>query len=283
MAPDAHIINVKVADEQGAVDVSQVLAGIDWVVQHRNTANMNIRVINLSFGTNSTQSYILDPLAFAAEVAWKSGIVVVASAGNNGAGSSGLNDPAYDPFLIAVGAADTQGTPDDRRRHGGLLLEHRRGSRAPDLVAPGVHIESLRDPGSQIDLAYGSTATVGDRFFLGSGTSQAAAVVSGAAAIVLGQHPDWSPDDVKYALTQSATWLPGQSWQAQGNGELNVAAALQAKVKKGHNAQWFVPATGLGSLDGCPRRGGRRLQRRGADRPAGHHGQLVQLGGHGSG
>ncbi len=254
VAPDLHIINVKVADEAGAVDVSQVLAGIDWVVQHRNTGNLNIRVINLSFGTNSTQSYLLDPLAFAAEVAWKSGIVVVASAGNNGAGTSGLNDPAYDPFLIAVGAADTQSTLTTADDTVASFSSNGTGSRAPDLVAPGVHIESLRDPGSQIDLAYGSTATVGNRFFLGSGTSQAAAVVSGAAAIVLGQHPDWSPDDVKYALTQSATWLPNQPWFAQGSGELNVAAALQLRVNHGHNQQYYLPATGLGTLDGA--RGG---------------------------
>ncbi len=254
VAPDARIINVKVADESGAVDVSQVLAGIDWVVQHRNTGNANIRVINLSFGTNSTQSYILDPLAFAAEVAWKSGIVVVASAGNNGASSSGLNDPAYDPFLIAVGAADTQGTLTTADDTVASFSSTGTGSRAPDLVAPGVHIESLRDPGSQIDLNYGSTATVGDRFFLGSGTSQAAAVVSGAAALVLGQHPDWSPDDVKFALTQSATKLPNQPGTAQGSGELNVAAALQLKVSRGHNQQYNLPATGLGTLDGA--RGG---------------------------
>ena len=249
VAPDAHIVNVKVADEQGAVDVSQVLAGIDWAVQYRNSNNMNIRVINLSFGTNSAQSYVLDPLAYAAEVAWKSGVVVVASAGNNGAGSSGLNDPAYDPFLISVGAADTQGSLNPANHTVASFSSTGSATRGPDLVAPGVHIESLRDPGSQIDVHYGATATVGGRFFLGSGTSQAAAVVSGAAALVLGQHPDWSPDDVKYALTQSATWLPNQSWSAQGNGELNVAAALRLKVNKGHNGQWFIPATGLGSLD----------------------------------
>ena len=80
------------------VDVSQVLAAIDAVVQYHNYGGVNIRVINLSFGTSSAQSYLLDPLAFAAEVAWKSGIVVVAAAGNNGAAGVGLNDPAYDPY-----------------------------------------------------------------------------------------------------------------------------------------------------------------------------------------
>jgi serine protease AprX len=250
VAPDAHIVNVKVADEQGAVDVSQVLAGIDWVVQHRNDNNINVRIINLSFGTNSTQSYILDPLAFAAEIAWKSGIVVVASAGNNGAASNGLNDPAYDPFLISVGAADTQGSLNLSAHTVAAFSSNGTSTRTPDLVAPGVHIASLRDPGSQIDVRYGSTATVGTRFFLGSGTSEAAAVVSGAAALILGQFPEFTPDQVKHLLTASAIPLPNQPAAAQGSGELNLTALVKMKVRRGPPvSQLFFPATGLGSLD----------------------------------
>ena len=77
-------MNVKVGAHDGAVDVSQVIAAIDWVVQHRNDNGLNIRVINLSYGTNSTQPYQVDPLAYAVEQAWKAGIVVVAAAGNSG-------------------------------------------------------------------------------------------------------------------------------------------------------------------------------------------------------
>ncbi|HXJ63060.1 MAG TPA: S8 family serine peptidase, partial [Actinomycetota bacterium] len=64
MAPDAHIVSVKVADAHGATDVSQVIAAIDWVVQHRNDPGVNIRVLNLSYGTNSRQAYGPDPLGF---------------------------------------------------------------------------------------------------------------------------------------------------------------------------------------------------------------------------
>ncbi|MGH2820045.1 MAG: S8 family serine peptidase, partial [Actinomycetota bacterium] len=73
VAPESRIVNVKIANAQGATDVSQVIAGIDWVVQHRNDNGMNIRVLNLSFGTDGTQSYLLDPLTYAAEVAWHKG------------------------------------------------------------------------------------------------------------------------------------------------------------------------------------------------------------------
>ena len=93
MAPDARLVSVKVADAHGVTDVSQVIAGIDWVVEHAHDPGMNIRVLNLSFGTDSTQSYLIDPLAHAAEVAWRSGIVVVASAGNRGAASGRLTAP----------------------------------------------------------------------------------------------------------------------------------------------------------------------------------------------
>ncbi|MDQ6650145.1 MAG: S8 family serine peptidase, partial [Actinomycetota bacterium] len=81
VAPNARIVSVKAADALGSSDVSQVIAGIDWVVQHAHDPGMNIRVLNLSFGTDATQSYALDPLAFATEVAWRAGIVVVVSAG----------------------------------------------------------------------------------------------------------------------------------------------------------------------------------------------------------
>src|SRR5262249_17026113 len=121
IAPDARVVSVKVATADGGTDVSQVIAGIDWVVQHAHDPGLNIPGLNLSYGTNSTQSYRLDPLAFAAEQAWKHGIVVVASAGNTGYqrgnGAPGLADPAYDPYVIAVGASDRGSRPsskDDR-------------------------------------------------------------------------------------------------------------------------------------------------------------------------
>ena len=249
VAPDAHILNIKVFDENGLADVSQVIAGIDWAVAHRNDPGLNIRVINLSFGTNSSQAYTLDPLAFSAEVAWRSGIVVVAAVGNNGPTSGGVSDPAYDPYVLAVGAADTTNTlstADDSVAHFSSVGN---GVRNPDLVAPGVHIGSLRDPGSFIDLNYGAGATVADRFFRGSGSSMATAVVSGAAAVYFSAHPTATPDQVKYAFTSTLRPLLGQPASAQGGGELNLAAALNASTPLYLAQQSFAVATGTGSLD----------------------------------
>lgn len=249
MAPDARLISLKVADAHGNTDVSQVIAAIDWVVQHRRDPGMNIRVLNLSFGTPSLQSYLLDPLAYAAEVAWRKGIVVVVSAGNDGTGTGKLLNPAQDPYVIAVGAEDSVGTPSINDDTIPAFSTRGDGVRNPDVVAPGKSLQGLRVPGSYIDTQYGATATFENRYFRGSGTSQAAAVVSGAAALLLQQRPSLTPDQVKALLTGTAAKLPAAEVQAQGNGLVNVYAALQAPTPVAQ--QVFAPSTGTGSLDGA--------------------------------
>lgn len=247
VAPRARIVSVKVADARGATDVSQVLAGIDWIVQHARDPGFNIRVLNLSFGTDSAQSYLYDPLAFAAEQAWRRGIVVVVSAGNSGFADGRLTNPAMNPNLLAVGADDTRGTwliTDDTipsfSSRGDLL-------RNPDLVAPGVHVQSLRVPGSYIDATYGATGKIDTRFFRGSGTSQAAAVTSGAIALLLQQRPGLTPDQVKYVLQATADNLLVADPRAQGRGLLDLRFAGSVPLPLGLTLA--SPGTGTGSLD----------------------------------
>jgi serine protease AprX len=248
-APGARIVSLKVASSDGATDVSQVMAAIDWVVEHRNTDGLNIRVLNLSFGTDSTQDYRLDPLAYAAEVAWLHGIVVVVSAGNSGFGSSQLNDPAYDPYVIAVGADDTKGTDDPKDDTIPSWQTRGNGVRHPDLVAPGKSIVSLRDPGSFVDDANPSARLGGSRFFKGSGSSQAAAIVSGAVATLLQQRPSMTADQVKALLIDTAAPLPSADPITQGAGLINLHNAREAKVPSIADAtQTWPRATGLGSL-----------------------------------
>jgi serine protease AprX len=115
MAPDARILDVKVADHAGGTSLSQLLAGIDWVVRNRDRGGLDIRVMNLAFGADvDGASYRTDPLAYAVEQAWRRGIVVVTAAGNGGVDSGGLDSPAHDPYVLAVGATDTAGTADAR-------------------------------------------------------------------------------------------------------------------------------------------------------------------------
>ena len=254
MAPDAHVINVKVADANGATDVSQVIAAIDWVVQHRNDHDLNIRVLNLSFGTDGVQDYRLDPLAHAAEVAWRRGIVVVVAAGNGGYGSKKLNNPAYDPYVLAIGGADGNGTYDHSDDTIPPFSSCGDATRGPDLVAPGKSVVSLRSFFSSAD-RLNPDARVGNRFFRGSGTSQAAAVVSGAAALLIQQRPEATPDQIKALLTSTANVLPEAPAACQGAGMIDLREALGASTPNA--SQNHAVSTGLGSLDAA--RGSARI------------------------
>ena len=246
VAPDARIVNVKVGAFNGATDVSQVIAGIDWVVQHRNDRGMNIRVLNLSFGTDSSQPYTIDPLAYAAEVAWRHGIVVVASAGNDPKSPS-LSDPAYDPTILAVGASDSNGSVNPWDSVVAPFSSPGNDARRVDVVAPGTHVISLRSPGSYVDTNF-PTSRVGDWFTRGSGTSQAAAVTSGLVADLLQRYPNATPDQLKALLMWSAQSINVPAGLDDGNGLINGSKALK-KSSLPTTLQKFVPSTGLGSLE----------------------------------
>jgi serine protease AprX len=250
VAPDARIVSIKVGASDGMADVSQVIAAIDWVTQNRTRNGLNIRVLNLSYGTDSLQDYKIDPLAYAAEAAWRKGVLVVVAAGNDGTTKVDLADPALDPNLLAVGASDPRGTVptlDD------VLPDFsNRGSsrRYVDVVAPGTHVLGLRVPGGLVDQTY-PTSRVGTRFTRGSGTSQATAVVSGAAALLFSAHPGLTPNQVKNALMKSAIISPAGTPLKMGAGIVNVAAA-QLVVAANLASTAGSPAgfgTGTGTLD----------------------------------
>ncbi|MGZ8695602.1 MAG: S8 family serine peptidase [Gaiellaceae bacterium] len=227
VAPQARVVNVKVADTDGSTTLGRLLSAIDWTVRRGDRDGLNVRTLNLAFGAEPERSYRNDPLAFAVERAWDDGLTVVTSAGNGGDASESLDSPAYDPYVVAVGAEDSGGTAtlDDD----GMALFSSRGSetRSPDVVAPGVAILSTRVPGSYLDEAF-PAGRIGDGF-RGSGTSQAAAVVSGAAALIVGRRPALSPDQVKALLRSTARPLPNTDESLQGAGVVDVAAATRAR------------------------------------------------------
>ncbi len=254
VAPDARIVSVKVGVADGGVDVSQVIAAINWIVQHRNDNGLNIRVINLSYGTNTTQAYGIDPLAYAVEQAWKKGIVVVAAAGNTGYqrgnGAPGLADPAYNPFVIGVGGYDTMGTSSPNDDAMGTYSASSAGCgstcKNPDFVAIGSHLQGLRVTNSYIDATH-PEGQLGSRYFRGSGTSQAAAITSGAIALILQKYPNLTPDQVKRFIGDNAKKVPGADSQAQGKGEIDLATML-TKTPASYT-QNFTSSTGTGSLN----------------------------------
>jgi serine protease AprX len=238
VAPGARIVSVKVAGADGVTSLGQVLRGLDWIRSHRR--EHRIRVVNLSLGTDESDDYRHDILAWAAEQLWNDGIAVVASAGNKGSDADGLDLPAADPFVIAVGATDTAGTPDPSDDTV-AAFSSRSAVRPPDVVAPGTEIVSLRVPGSTLDTEFPG-ARVGDGYFRGSGTSQAAAVVSGVAARLLEQRPWLTNDQLKALLVAGAVDVPGER-AAMGAGRVDLArSASMGTPPRGKVKQRFPSA-----------------------------------------
>ncbi|MFL6417143.1 MAG: S8 family serine peptidase [Bryobacteraceae bacterium] len=152
VAPGVNLVNLKVLDVNGEGSDSYVIAAINRAISLKST--YNIRVMNLSLGRPVFESYQQDPLCQAVEAAWKAGILVVVSAGNNGRDNTYGNDgygtieaPGNDPYVLTVGAMRDMGTP---TRSDDLLASYSsKGPSSidhvvkPDLVAPGNQIVSL--------------------------------------------------------------------------------------------------------------------------------------------
>ena len=236
VAPQARLVNIKAANAEGVTSLTQLLLSLDYAVRYRHANGLDIRVITLAVGADN-DGYEHDPLAVAVERAWNAGVAVVSSAGNEGNSGGGLLLPAADPFVLAVGGADTQGTGDPADDAVADWSSRGDGDRNPDVLAPGSSIVSYRVPGSFIDQS--STGRVGDDRQRGSGTSQAAAVAAGAAALLLERHGDWSPDQLKAALRTGARPMDGDA-RAVGQGELDVVAADAQSPPD--QAQGFRPA-----------------------------------------
>jgi serine protease AprX len=240
IAPGARLVSVKVAGADGVTSLVRVLMALDWVRRNRTSEGLNIRVLNLSFGVDARRSYVREPLAYAAEQLWNRGIAVVAAAGNQADGTGRLDLPAADPFLIAVGASDTQHTADPAD-DGVAGFSSRDANRPPDVVAPGTSVVSLRVPGSTLDAEF-PAARVGEGFFRGSGTSQATAVVSGLVALMLEARPDLKPDQIKALLKAGAVDLPADV-SADGAGRVDLARTLALGTPSADEAaQPFEPA-----------------------------------------
>ena len=247
-APASKIVSVKIAGRSGSADVSNILAAIQWVVSFKDT--YGIKVLNLSLGTDSTQTYRLSPLDYAVEKAWQSGIVVVVAASNRGPDAGTISKPADDPFVITVGAVDDKGTaglgddalPDFSSR-GPTAAD---GIAKPDVVAPGAHLVSLAAPGAAITEQFPPNMPAPYR--RGSGTSMATGVVSGLVADMLSANPSMSPDRVKFALTSTARADASSDPMAVGAGIVDGYSAVHS-APAGLANQDVVPGSGTGSLE----------------------------------
>src|SRR5713226_9727125 len=204
IAPDANLVSVRVLDAQGSSRLSTVILGLEWVVAHKSS--LGIRVVVMALGAPA--------------------------AGNAGPGAGTIQTPGIDPLVLTVGASDDHGTAapsDDSIPAWSSVGPTADGLAKPDLVAPGRKIVSVRVPGSTLDLQSPSHIE-GPTTIRFSGTSEAAAVAAGAAALLINQRPELSPDQTKALLVSAARPLQGYNAGAQGAGLINVPRALAART-----------------------------------------------------
>ena len=196
MAPEASLISLRVLNRWGEGRVSDVIDAVGWAIANRN--EFNIRVLNLSLGHPVAEPMGLDPLVEACEAAWQAGLVVVTSAGNLGLHGNGtITSPGNGSRLLTVGALDDLDTLDlfddevaPFSSRGPPIFDF---VVKPDLLAPGHSIISLRAPHSSIDVSHpegrvnvdGGPAGLAREplYFQMSGSSMAAALVSGSVAV----------------------------------------------------------------------------------------------------
>jgi serine protease AprX len=238
VAPTAKIMSVDIMNDQGEATVADVVAACDWILQNKTT--YNIKVANFSLHSVSRASVQFDPIDQAVEKLWLNGIVVVAAAGNyavDGAESGVQFAPGNDPFVITVGASDI-GTKvsasDDTAAPWSAWGYTPDGFRKPEIAAPGRYMIAAV-PTSGVLYSERPAAVMAPGYMQLSGTSFAAPVVSGAAAMLLAQHPSWTPDQVKGALMLTAAKQPKVTQGQLGVGEVNVASARFLQVQNPPN------------------------------------------------
>ncbi len=214
IAPDANIVDVQVGTFEKGIELGDVLAGLEYVLD--NQAKYNIRVANMSFTQSTPESFFTSPLDAAIEQLWFHGIVVVSSEGNLGTSDAFATDhpPANDPYVISVGAFSdnaTLETTDDTLASWSTYGTTHDGFQKPDLVAPGWHL--IATTGNKPSLLYlqNPKLRVGEHYMMLSGTSESAPVVSGTVALMLQHNPSLTPDQVKAQLTGTADTFPSSN------------------------------------------------------------------------
>ncbi|MEV4263135.1 S8 family serine peptidase [Kribbella sp. NPDC049584] len=214
VAPDARIYDGKVCEVWGC-DESAILAGMDWAAN-----DVKAKIVNLSLGGQDTPD--VDPLEEAVNrLTAQTGTLFVVAAGNEGPGDGTIASPGSADAALTVGNVTKQDQ---------LNLQSSRGPRIgdsavkPDVTAPGTDIVAAKSKDSSIG------EPVGDKYLRLSGTSMATPHTAGAAAILLQEHPSWTPPELKAALMGSAKVAADQTSFQQGAGRIDLTTAIKQSV-----------------------------------------------------
>lgn len=209
VAPESRILSIRAAWEltdparlkgmRTGRARTAVARGIRYAADH------GAQVISMSLG-GGKHFYNGDRLeAAAVRYALRKGVVLIASAGNDGGGANRRTYPAAYPGVIAVGAVDRAFRPT------GFTNRHTYVS----VGAPGVQVISA-------DVA-------GQGYVSSSGTSVSAALVAGMSALLKSRFPRLTPAEVKQALEQGATHRPAEGRSsAIGTGVADAFGAMRA-------------------------------------------------------
>ena len=241
IAPGATLLIEKVLDAAGEGYISNVTAALDYAVANKDA--LQLRVVNVSLAAGVYESYTTDPLTLAAKRAVQAGLVVVSAAGNLGGGTDGrplyegIAAPGNAPWVLTVGSTSTQGTADRSddvmaafSSRGPTPIDYRA---KPDIVAPGVGIESLADPTSTLFATkptmriWGTVPTATEPYLSLSGTSMSAPIVSATVALMLQANPSLTPNLVKAILEFTAESHAGYNALTEGAGFLNARGAVE--------------------------------------------------------
>ena len=228
VAPDANIYGYKVLNSGGSGYYSWIIGGIERSIDPNQDGDYSdhLDVISLSLGGPGDPD---DPMSQAIDNAVDNGVIAVIAAGNSGPGEQTIGSPGTARKAITVGATDKNDQIASFSSRGPVIWTDANGQEQilvkPDIVAPGVNICA-----AQWDSAWSDRKCLDDKHISISGTSMATPHVSGAVALLLQKHPDWNPEEIKYALRNTAIDI-GENVLTQGHGRIDVLSAIQLNSK----------------------------------------------------
>ncbi|MFD8686118.1 S8 family serine peptidase [Streptomyces sp. NPDC059651] len=213
VAPGAQLVIGKVLDKNGQGTTSAVIGAMEWA------AHTGAKVISMSLGSGPGNGD--DPSSLAVErLTAETGTLFVIAAGNDGPAPNTVSNPAAAPSALDVAAVDHNDVTASFSSRGPLA----NSTLKPDIAAPGVGIVAARAAGTS------EGQVVDDHYTTLSGTSMATPHVSGTAAILAQEHPDWSPQRLKDALMSTSKSVSGATGYEQGAGRVDIGRATAQQL-----------------------------------------------------